>query len=268
MSTKSKLSRRERLLTTAVFGLIAMMSGFVLALVVTDEPGVSRPSSDPIQTITERDSSPEGTQTASEDAPTTSSEMDSLDLVFPIEVADTALPESPTTTTEATTTTSAPTGSRRVNLSITIQLTGLAPNPGDLQVAPNVDCFRREHYEVRNNQLIRINWRQYLSTFGETVDAVELLAPSTQTFSFELSAREQATCVLAFQIMGSPDWFSNHVRDSITRINGSPGPSGTAMECQIPIVGEEYYFDLGDGPEFLPFASENGCNFSVELVSE
>ncbi|NDH48812.1 MAG: hypothetical protein EBX99_13485 [Acidimicrobiia bacterium] len=68
--------------------------------------------------------------------------------------------------------------------------------------------------------------------------------------------------------MGSPGWYSDHVRDSITHINGSPGPSGTAMECQIPIVGEEYYFDLGDGPEFLPFASENGCNFSVELISE
>jgi hypothetical protein len=268
MTTNSRFSPRERVLLTAVFGLFAMFSGFVLALVITDESGDPEPSSAPIQTSVESDPSSDDTQPGDDDVSSTTSVPSSFDPTTPIVVTDPTLPKPPSTTPESTTSTTTPVRSRRVNLSITIHLTGFAPSPGDVQVAPNVDCFRRDHYEVRNNQLTRINWRQYLSKFGETVDGVELLSPSTQTFSFELNTREQATCILAFQIMGSPDWYSTHVRDSITRINGRPGPSGTAMECQIPIVGEEYYFDLGDGPEFLPFASENGCDFSVELVSE
>lgn len=265
MASGTSLSSRERALAATVVVLVGMLAVLIFTQIANDSsPGATPPNIDVIET-TPGTSSPSDEETF---PITTDPESTTTVVASPVVTEpNNSLPEKSTTTLPATTTTSTQPPTRKVNLSISVKIVGATPAPGELSIAPSVECFRQDHYEMRDDQVVRVPRKNLYSTFGRTFDGADVANGVSEDFSFVLGARAQANCVLTFQILGGSDWFSSNIRDARTRINGENGFPGLQMECLIPMIGRDYYLDQGDGPEYLPFASEKGCSLEVELLA-
>lgn len=263
MASGTSLSSRERALAATVVVLVGMLAVLIFTQIANDSsPGATPPNIDVIET-TQGTSSPSDEETfpITTDPESTTTVVASPGVTEPND----SLPEKSTTTLPATTTTSTQPPTRKVNLSISVKIVGATPAPGELSIAPSVDCFRRDHYEVRGDQVVRVGWKNHFSKVGSSVDGTLLSQGLNQTFSFSLSNLEQSSCVLSIQVLGDQSWWNTNIRESTTQIDGVSGPIGTHMECFVPAVGREYNLDSGDGPEFLQFASISGCSLTIEL---
>lgn len=265
MASGTSLSSRERALAATVVVLVGMLAVLIFTQIANDSsPGATPPNIDVIETTP-------GTSNPSDEETfpiTTDPESTTTVVASPVVTEpNNSLPEKSTTTLPATTTTSTQPPTRKVNLSISVKIVGATPAPGELSIVPLVECFRQDHFELRGDQVVRVGRKVHYSTEGDTVDGVQLIAGSFESFSFSLSSREQSNCVLRFNVIGDASWYSSNIRDARTRINGAIGFPGTGIECLVPMIGRDYYLDQGDGPEYLPFASEKGCSLEVELLA-
>lgn len=259
----TSFSSRERVLSVTVVVLVSMLVVLLVAQIANDSSPEANPSNITVtETTLSTSSLPE-----EETFPITTDSESTTTVVAPPNDTEPSVPapEKTTTTTAATTTTTQP-PTRNVNLSISVKIVGATPAPGELSIAPSVDCFRQDHYEIRNDQVVRVARTNLYSTFGHTFDGADVAIGISEDFSFVLGARAQANCVLGLQILGGSDWYSTNIRDVRTRFNGKNGFPSSQMECLIPYVGNAYNLDQGDGPEYLPFASETGCSLEVELL--
>lgn len=264
MVSRTSLSSRERALAATVVVLVSMLAVLIFTQIANDSSSGAAPPNIEVSKTTPGMSIPSNEETfpITTDPESTTTAIASPGVTEPND----SLPDKSTTTLPTTTSTSTQPPTRKVNLSISVKILGATPAPGELSIAPLVYCFRQDHYEIRDDQVVRVGRKVHYSTEGETVDGVLLVAGSAQSFSFLLSSHEQSNCVLRFNVIGDASWYSSNIRDARTRINGATAFPGTGIECHVPMIGRDYYLDQGDGPEYLPFASETGCSVEVELL--